>query len=622
MSLATLKAESKRIVRRPIAKVRITWTDPLIDISIQPDTTENNRVSYPELAADLIEVTPYKWFYTNDTAVTLDGTWRPAPGTLLEARRTQMGWWGTNTSIAGGVFSSPPQLGISFTSRLVVGFRLVGDTALNEYPVDFTVQVQRLVGAVYITVETKTVTGNNNVYYTGVFNQEHRSAARLLLTVNKWSAAGKIVKIAEFYGAIIEEYEGDEILYMNLLEEFDGSEGTLPVGNISCNEIDLSLQNIDDKFFPANTDSRVHTFIKRNRKIEPFFGFIYPNGTKEYTPKGLYWSGDWSIADKGTGAQTTARDRFELLRKDSFPAAEVYPLPVYNATLKSTLETVLEKLREYLPDLFWDIDPDFGNEVVPVVIKNFFDKKKFFEVVRIVVSAGLGYAYMDTPTDAEIAANGPLMKDILRVKSFDKVFPHENTGTGCEVYTRTDFIDKTQPAKSEELANIVQVTHKEWTFTPDEDPLKEGKWEAVDTTVEARHEDSIRENGRLTFVYADNDLIQSETLAQQIADTLVASYAIDRKDIEVSAFGDPTLNLAEKLEFPEYQKNGIDKRGIFVLSRIATEWDGTLRQTLSGRKVQDDVVVPVYEIYQDTDGADEAWQDTDGATDKYQDAGV
>jgi uncharacterized protein (TIGR02145 family) len=98
MSLATLRAESKETVRRPIAKVRITWTDPLIDLSIQTTTTGDNRVSYPTQVADLVTDVPKKWFSTNSGPVT-NADFFPMPSTLQEARRWQVGWWGSTNSL-------------------------------------------------------------------------------------------------------------------------------------------------------------------------------------------------------------------------------------------------------------------------------------------------------------------------------------------------------------------------------------------------------------------------------------------------------------------------------------------------------------------------------------------
>ncbi len=39
---------------------------------------------------------------------------------------------------------------------------------------------------------------------------------------------------------------------------------------------------------------------------------------REYVPLGTFWSGDWSAPEDGVYAQTTGRDRLELLRKSTY----------------------------------------------------------------------------------------------------------------------------------------------------------------------------------------------------------------------------------------------------------------------------------------------------------------
>ena len=59
----------------------------------------------------------------------------------------------------------------------------------------------------------------------------------------KWSEGNRQAKILEFFTGIKETYETDDILLINLLEEREVSQGSLPVGNISSNEIDIRLVN-------------------------------------------------------------------------------------------------------------------------------------------------------------------------------------------------------------------------------------------------------------------------------------------------------------------------------------------------------------------------------------------
>jgi len=629
MSEATLRAESKATVRRPIAKVVVTWTDPLIDLSLDTVQSENNRVSYPEQISDLVTDVPKKWFHTNDTDVILDGTFFAMPSTLLEARKYQVGWWGTQSAGVAGEFAEPlPTIASTFTKRPVYGFVVAGDNALNEFPVDFTVTVFTKNGKdeygepIYVPVRVYPVTGNTLLKFSATFDNPYLTAAKIELQVSKWSAPGKIIKIVEFYTAVVETFYADDLFYMNLLQEFEGSEGTLPVGNISCNEMDINFQNLTDRFFSENTDSDIHTFIKRNRKMEPFFGFRYPNGEEEYVAKGLYWSGDFTVGDNDTGAQTTARDRFELLRKKDFPWEEVFPEVLANVSLKSLTETVLNSVTAYMYDFFFDISDLDDFYFVPHFDPEFFKGQTYFDVIKDLVTAGLSYAYMDLPTTDEIDENGPLNKDMLRVKKLTTVFPIDALPEDAIEITKDDFIEKVQPAVTDSMANTINVIYKVFEKESPEDPENPDKMVGEELPITRSDEDSIVEYGIMNYDYKSSDLIQTSSLAIAIANNLLVSFKIPKRDIELQAFGDVTLKLADQVEIPEYQKNGIDKRGIFALTKLGIQWDGSLRMPISGRKLIDDSGDIILTMLQDTDDSVEQLQDTDDSILKLQDTGA
>lgn len=103
--------------------------------------------------------------------------------------------------------------------------------------------------------------------------------------------------------------------------------------------------------------------------------------------------------------------------------------------------------------------------------------------------------------------------------------------------------------------------------------------------VTAQDDESIAENGVLKYKYPDNHLIQSRAISENIADTLVVSYATPRKDINLSWRGNPALELLDEIQAPIYQKKGINTQGFFYIFRQTLEFDGALRSVLDGRKV-------------------------------------
>jgi hypothetical protein len=225
---------------------------------------------------------------------------------------------------------------------------------------------------------------------------------------------------------------------------------------------------------------------------------------------------------------------------------------------------------------------------------------------------------MDLPTAEEIESNGPLNKDMLRVLKVETVFPEDPDATLAIDITKDDFIDKQQPADTESMANSITATYKIFEIDP-EDPEK---WIDEEFPALAQDADSIVEYGVMDYSYNSSDLIQTESHAQTIADSLLASFKVTNRNIEMNTFGDITLEVSNQISVPEYQKNGIDKRGVFAITSLNTHYDGSLRIAVSARKLKEDTSEIVYTMVQDTDGAAVLWQDTDGASEKYQDTGV
>jgi len=212
-----------------------------------------------------------------------------------------------------------------------------------------------------------------------------------------------VVKIVEFYTGIVETYYDDDILNMSLLEEMLISDGSLPVGNISANELDLKLQNIEDRFFVGNTSSPIYTMIKRNRRIRAWLGTVLPPfnlnpalETVEWIPLGIFWSGDWQAEELGTYVSTSARDRMELLRKSMFEISDIYE----DVTLFDLATTVMADAKLKMADMVYNIDASLAAITLQYA---WFGKVSYFECIREICEACQGYAYVDRYGVVQIA---------------------------------------------------------------------------------------------------------------------------------------------------------------------------------------------------------------------------
>jgi len=255
-------------VRQIKAKVEISYTDPMIDQSIDVEASENANVSYPTQTADNVSQVPYKWM-SLDGSCTLDGSYHLAP-LASDLTRYQFGWWGSQISGADGSFVSPyPSLTVMHLPRPVHTLTVMGDGARGEYPIDFTIS---LYAEDDTLLHTQTVIANTDIAWSHSLSSPVLDVAKQVLTITKWSHAGRQAKIVEFFTSVQESYLADDLTFIKLLEEREVSQGSLPVGNISSNEITIGLVNNDKKFDLDNENSPLKNLLKPNRRIQVWLG--------------------------------------------------------------------------------------------------------------------------------------------------------------------------------------------------------------------------------------------------------------------------------------------------------------------------------------------------------------
>ena len=93
---------------------------------------------------------------------------------------------------------------------------------------------------------------------------------------------------------IFQQTHEDDLIAVSLLEEREVSQGSLPVGNISSNEIVVRLSNEDKRFDPDNDSSPLYGLIKPNRRVRAWLGTEI-GGEAEWVPLGTFWSIDLSL---------------------------------------------------------------------------------------------------------------------------------------------------------------------------------------------------------------------------------------------------------------------------------------------------------------------------------------
>ena len=263
--LDKMKADRRQV----FARVGIDYTDPFMDQSIEIEVNEQANVSYPQQTVDSVDQTTHKY-------ACLDGTWDLTTGEYHLApsedqlAQQQFGWWGAQFADQNGHFASPyPTLTVRHLPRPIRQLKVVGDTAREEYPVDFNI---RLYGPDDTLLKTETVTGNDQVSWSKALEPQVLDVAKQVLEITKWSHEGRCAKIIEFFTSIREVYGTGDLMSLHLLEEREASQGSLPVGNISANEVTIALNNESKKFDIDNENSPLKNLLKPNRRIQVWLG--------------------------------------------------------------------------------------------------------------------------------------------------------------------------------------------------------------------------------------------------------------------------------------------------------------------------------------------------------------
>lgn len=138
--------------------------------------------------------------------------------------------------------------------------------------------------------------------------------------------------------------------------------------------------------------------------------------------------------------------------------------------------------------------------------------------------------------------------------------------------------------------------------------------EAGKERIEKQDSGSISEYGSRLFELKDNHLIQTVDQADEISDTLLASYKQYRKDVQITYRGNPALELRDVVRLAVFQRNGIVKYANFIINRQNWAMQNGLTCQLAARRTASDE----NEVIQIVDGADTAYQIVDGAEPYYQ----
>ncbi len=599
------------------AKVQIDYTDPFTTVT---QTISASGVAHGLRSADVADglfVSTQKWFSLDHNS--LDGSYCALPD------NGPVGWWSSTACDAAGSWAANTTWIVLqyLISKSVSELSVYGDNLLDEYPVDFTIVLQDDDDAV---LYTETVTGNTDCSWTKTIAPVG-GVMYVTLTITKWSRASSTAKICEFFTSVYisETYEDADLLEVTLLEEMEYESGSLPIGNISSNEVSIKLNNLDHKFDPGNTLSPLYGSLTKNRKITVWFGVEIDSVTTWYQ-FGVFYSQDWTVPEGEVYAETYGWDRLELLRLGEFKASTIYS----GQTLKVLAETVLADAGLTVND--YAIDAALNN-IIPYA---WFEGLQYRNCLKRLAEAGLARVYCDhegiiTMEPYQNAAfaefvydrhnsfnkNNPLawssVVNYVQVESAPRtagadgtiysdsntvVVPAGGSVTKFYMFLESPCVDVGTPTFTQSSTHITITDHTDYSWASsvtfansagaDENVTSvsiNGKILAVTgaETVTSSDAESITRIGKQAMSSPfTNVFIQSYARAKEIADALLASYKDPRRDVTIECRGNILLGLGSRIMAPEYLNGSLAD---YTIVRQTLRWDGGLTATIVAQKI-------------------------------------
>lgn len=351
--------------RRVYGKVDIVYADEELTRYAKVTVNGNSEISHPtEVYKRPYE--PTVKACTMDGNSTMDGTFQ------MMSDKHVVGWWSGKLADGNGVFAQKPYIELSFGMRPIIYWRIIGDTKLNQYPVDFTLQYKRN-GTI---VKTETVTGNAAVEI--MVQPKIADITSVRMTISKWNVPNGCAKILRFFERVYESYEGKDLLSFEVGEELCSSEGNY---SINSDSMTVQIYNEDRKF----DKGYLRTLMLLDRKLMPYIG-IEKNGEIEYKPLGVFYSDEWDIPQDSQWVKCTATDRLMRLQIKTYVG---FPL-VENVSLYEIAEDVLKKAgmtgEEYV------ISPKLKDIVVGTAL---LPKTTVWDALQEIAYAGLCKVFVD-----------------------------------------------------------------------------------------------------------------------------------------------------------------------------------------------------------------------------------
>jgi hypothetical protein len=324
-------------------KAQIDYSDFGIDNSIQAGQIYPDRQSDPSQLADGIESPTYIWWdwgnFSWDSHLRAEELTDNQKGALSQQLSYQDGTFrrfggaiaGFSCATFTGSLSAVapvnyyPTFSVTFSPRSVTSVKAVFDNKLNEWGVDFDIE---LIDSNGVVQHTSNVTGNTSVKYNEIISEE-TDIVESRLTIYEWNTPGTKAKVIETFTSYSQTYESDELFSTSIYEETGPKDGTKPIGNVSSNSCNLSILNTNSKFDNENSSSPLAGNVIKNRRLTLTGSLFLPDsGIYEDIPLGVYYSQKWVIDNNKMQAKVNGLDIVSIMNDRRYTKSQFITAPI------------------------------------------------------------------------------------------------------------------------------------------------------------------------------------------------------------------------------------------------------------------------------------------------------
>ncbi|GGA31676.1 hypothetical protein [Psychrobacillus lasiicapitis] len=306
--------EFKEAVYAPIRKTTAKINFEILDNDAYEDAEVSSNSEAPlsrkEQVTNKVRRLTNKYATFERNYFRLDGSFR-IPPKPEEDSTNEVGWWSGDTCGADGIFVVPQTLTLTFTEeRNSMGLTIYFDMNTDEYATDFDIDVYQ---ADDILIASEKITGNKQSSF--IWVQGLDGYRKIVITVRKWVNPYRRARIAELDFGVVNEYEGDKLIKVNLIEQMNVVGDTLP-----ANELKFTIDNSSKEFNILNPEG-FYRFLKERQEVSLSFGVEIEENVYEYVQAKGYFLTDWQSDEGALTTTFTARNIFELLEKEYNPAS-------------------------------------------------------------------------------------------------------------------------------------------------------------------------------------------------------------------------------------------------------------------------------------------------------------